>query len=72
MKFCWQCGETRATSTLRRCRRELLRRGHEVRMAVAPDVVGFAESAGLRRFAYGRICRPLRTRARLDAFLPHP
>ena len=33
--------------------RELLRRGHEVRMAVAPDVVGFAESAGLAAVAYG-------------------
>ena len=27
--------------------RELLRRGHEVRMAVPPDLVGFAESAEL-------------------------
>ena len=27
--------------------RELLRRGHDVRMAVPPDLVGFAESAGL-------------------------
>ena len=33
--------------------RELLRRGHEVRMAVAPDLVGFAESAGLAAVAYG-------------------
>ncbi len=33
--------------------RELLRRGHEVRMAVAPDVVGFAESVGLAAVAYG-------------------
>jgi UDP:flavonoid glycosyltransferase YjiC (YdhE family) len=33
--------------------RELLRRGHEVRMAVSPDQVGFAESAGLAAVAYG-------------------
>ena len=33
--------------------RELLRRGHEVRMAVPPDLVGFAESAGLAAIAYG-------------------
>jgi UDP:flavonoid glycosyltransferase YjiC (YdhE family) len=33
--------------------RELLRRGHEVCMAVPPDWVGFAESAGLTAVAYG-------------------
>ena len=33
--------------------RELLRRGHEVRMAVPPDLVGFVESAGLAAVAYG-------------------
>ena len=33
--------------------RELLRRGHNVRMAVPPDLVGFAESAGLAAVAYG-------------------
>jgi UDP:flavonoid glycosyltransferase YjiC (YdhE family) len=33
--------------------RELLRRGHNVRMAVPPDLVGFAESAGLLAVAYG-------------------
>ncbi|HVP50494.1 MAG TPA: glycosyltransferase, partial [Terriglobales bacterium] len=43
--------------------RELLRRGHDVRMAVAPDVVGFVESAGLAAVAYG-----LETQAWLDAF----
>jgi len=32
---------------------ELLRRGHEVRMAVPPDLVGFAESIGLAVVAYG-------------------
>lgn len=33
--------------------RELLRRGHDVRMAVSPDQVGFAESAGLAAVGYG-------------------
>ncbi len=33
--------------------RELLRRGHQVRLAVPPDLVGFAESAGLAAVAYG-------------------
>jgi UDP:flavonoid glycosyltransferase YjiC (YdhE family) len=33
--------------------RELLCRGHDVRMAVSPDMVGFAESAGLAAVAYG-------------------
>ena len=33
--------------------RELLRRGHDVRVAVAPDLVGFIESAGLDAVAYG-------------------
>lgn len=33
--------------------RELLRRGHEVRTAVSPDLVGFAESAGLAAVAFG-------------------
>ena len=33
--------------------RELLRRGHDVYMAVPPDLVGFAEAAGLAAVAYG-------------------
>jgi UDP:flavonoid glycosyltransferase YjiC (YdhE family) len=33
--------------------RELLRRGHEVCMAVPPDLVGFAEAAGLTPVPYG-------------------
>lgn len=33
--------------------RELLRRGHEVCMAVSPDLIGFTESAGLAAIAYG-------------------
>jgi UDP:flavonoid glycosyltransferase YjiC (YdhE family) len=32
---------------------ELLRRGHEVCMAVPPDMIGFIESAGLDAIAYG-------------------
>ena len=32
---------------------ELLRRGHEVRMAVPPNLVGFVESAGLAAVGYG-------------------
>ena len=43
--------------------RELLRRGHDVRMAVPPDLVGFAESAGLAAVAYGPD-----TQALLDAY----
>ena len=33
--------------------RELLRRGHDVRIAVPPDLVGFAEAAGLAAVPYG-------------------
>ncbi|WP_197498503.1 glycosyltransferase, partial [Mycobacterium scrofulaceum] len=33
--------------------RELLRRGHDVAMAVPPELVGFAESAGLATVPYG-------------------
>jgi UDP:flavonoid glycosyltransferase YjiC (YdhE family) len=33
--------------------RELLRRGHEVRMAVPPNLLGLIESAGLAAVAYG-------------------
>jgi UDP:flavonoid glycosyltransferase YjiC (YdhE family) len=33
--------------------RELLRRGHEVRMAVPPELVGFVESTGLTAVPYG-------------------
>ncbi|MGH3562173.1 MAG: glycosyltransferase, partial [Mycobacterium sp.] len=42
--------------------RELVRRGHDVRMAVPPDLVGFAESAGLAAAGYGP-----ETRAWLEA-----
>ncbi|MDV3136652.1 glycosyltransferase [Mycobacterium sp. 29Ha] len=43
--------------------RELQRRGHEVRMAVPPDLIDFAESAGLAASAYG-----LETQAWLGAY----
>lgn len=33
--------------------RELLHRGHQVYLAVAPDMVGFVESAGLQAVGYG-------------------
>jgi UDP:flavonoid glycosyltransferase YjiC (YdhE family) len=33
--------------------RELLRRGHEVRMAVPPNLIGFVEAAGLAAVTYG-------------------
>ncbi|OBH58698.1 glycosyltransferase [Mycobacterium sp. E2479] len=33
--------------------RELLRRGHDVRLAVAPELVGFVEAVGLPAVAYG-------------------
>ena len=37
--------------------RELLRRGHDVRMAVPPNLLGFVEAAGLRRSLTGRMRR---------------
>src|SRR5690606_16680161 len=43
--------------------RELQRRGHDVRIAVPPDLVGFAESAGLEAVPYG-----LETVAWLDVY----
>jgi UDP:flavonoid glycosyltransferase YjiC (YdhE family) len=39
--------------------RELLRRGHDVRMAVPPDLIGFAESAGPVAVAYGPDVQPI-------------
>jgi UDP:flavonoid glycosyltransferase YjiC (YdhE family) len=43
--------------------RELLRRGHDVRMAVPPDLVGFTEAAGIPTEAFG-----LDTRTWLDVY----
>jgi UDP:flavonoid glycosyltransferase YjiC (YdhE family) len=39
--------------------RELLRRGHEVRMAVPPNLLGFTEAAGLEAVAYGLDSKPI-------------
>ena len=39
--------------------RELVRRGHDVRIGVSPDMVGFAEAAGLAEVAYGPDIREL-------------
>jgi UDP:flavonoid glycosyltransferase YjiC (YdhE family) len=39
--------------------RELQRRGHEVCMAVPPNLVGFTEAAGLAAVAYGLDSRPI-------------
>jgi UDP:flavonoid glycosyltransferase YjiC (YdhE family) len=39
--------------------RELLRRGHDVRIAVPPNLVGFAEAVGLTAVGYGLDSRPL-------------
>jgi len=43
--------------------RELVRRGHDVHMAVPPDLVGFVETSGLSAVAYG-----LDTRTWLDVY----
>src|ERR1700748_1536930 len=54
MKFALACYGTRGD--IEPCAavgRELLRRGHEVRMAVPPELIGFVESAGLGAVAYG-------------------
>jgi UDP:flavonoid glycosyltransferase YjiC (YdhE family) len=54
MKFVLACYGTRGD--IEPCAavgRELLSRGHDVRMAVPPNLVGFAESAGLAAVAYG-------------------
>lgn len=39
--------------------RELQRRGHEVRMVVPPNLVGFAEAAGLDTVAFGLDSQPI-------------
>ena len=54
MKFVLACYGTRGdVEPCAAVGRELLRRGHEVRMAVPPDLVGFVEAAGLPAVAYG-------------------
>jgi len=42
--------------------RELVRRGHDVCMAVSPDLVDFAESAGLTAVAYGQQSQTIQAR----------
>jgi UDP:flavonoid glycosyltransferase YjiC (YdhE family) len=54
MKFVLACYGTRGDAEPGAAiGRELLRRGHDVCMVVAPDLVSFAESAGLAAVAYG-------------------
>ena len=64
MKFVLACYGTRGD--IEPCAavgRELLRRGHEIRMAVPPNLVGFAEATGFATVAYG-----LDTQALLDVY----
>lgn len=54
MKFVVACYGTRGdVEPSAAVGRELLRRGHDVQMAVPPDLVGFIESVGLPAVAYG-------------------
>jgi UDP:flavonoid glycosyltransferase YjiC (YdhE family) len=54
MKFALACYGTRGDiEPSAAVGRELLRRGHEVRMAVPPELVDFAEAAGLSAVPYG-------------------
>ena len=54
MKFVVACYGTRGdVEPSAAVGRELLNRGHDVLMAVPPDLVGFIESAGLAASAYG-------------------
>ena len=63
MKFVLACHGTRGdVEPCAAVGRELLRRGHDVHMAVPPELVGFAESTGLAAVSYG-----LDAQAMLDA-----
>ena len=54
MKFALACYGTRGdVEPSVAVGRELRRRGHDVRMAVPPDLISFAEAAGLESVAYG-------------------
>ena len=60
MKFALACYGTRGdVEPSVAVGRELLRRGHDVCMAVPPDLVGFAEAAGLATVPYGPIVEAL-------------
>jgi UDP:flavonoid glycosyltransferase YjiC (YdhE family) len=52
--------------------RELLRRGHDVCMAVPPDLVAFVESAGLPAVAYGPDSRQALALFRTPQTIRHP
>ncbi|WP_102419247.1 glycosyltransferase [Mycobacterium sp. 4858] len=55
--------------------RELVRRGHEVHIAVPPNLVAFVRSAGLAAVEYGPSSRELQTADHVRNFLsgaPHP
>ncbi|WP_301149751.1 glycosyltransferase [Mycobacterium simiae] len=54
MKFALACYGTRGdVEPSLAAGRELLRRGHEVRMAIPPNLIGLAEGAGLSAVSYG-------------------
>jgi vancomycin aglycone glucosyltransferase len=54
MKFVLaSCGSRGDVEPFAAVGQELLRRGHDVRMAVPPNMLGFIESAGLAAVAYG-------------------
>jgi UDP:flavonoid glycosyltransferase YjiC (YdhE family) len=54
MKFALACYGTRGdVEPCAAVGRELLRRGHEVVMAVPPELIGFVESTGLEAIVYG-------------------
>ena len=56
MKFALACYGTRGdVEPSAAVGRELSRRGHEVRMAVPPELVNFVETAGLEAISYGPV-----------------
>lgn len=58
MKFVLACYGTRGdVEPSAAVGRELLRRGHQVRMAVPPELLGFVETAGLEATPYGPVLK---------------